>query len=300
MPVVGLLVAPSKASYLPYLNALQQGLKETGFIEGKNVTLEYRWADGQYDRLPAMAADLVARHVAVMGTIGGVPSALAAKAATSTVPIIFGLAEDPVKLGLVKSLANPGGNATGISFLTVELERKRLELLREVLPKAELTAILLNLKNPQVNLQISEIEAAAKEFGLKLKILNASSEAEIESAYVSIEKQHVDALIIGADAFFFGHRDQIVRLSARYALPTIFPYREESEIGGLMSYGTDLVEAYRLEGNYIGRVLMGEKPASLPVQQSTKVELIINLKTAKSLGLTFPLTLLGRADEVIE
>lgn len=300
LPVIGLLAATPAATYLGYLDALRGGVKETGFVEGQNVTFEYRWADGQYERLQGMAADLVARRVAVIGTMGGVPSALAAKAATSTVPIVFVVAENPVKLGLVNSFAKPGGNATGISFLAVELERKRLELVREVLPKAGLMAILLNPENPQTMLQLPVIETTAQGFGLKLTILNASSETEIDNAYATAEQQHVDALIIGADAFFFARRHQLVNLSAKYTLPTVFRFREESEIGGLMSYGTDLADAYRREGNYIGRVLKGEKPNELPIQQSTKVELVINLKTAKTLGLTLPISVLGRADEVIE
>jgi putative tryptophan/tyrosine transport system substrate-binding protein len=300
MPVIGLLAAPPLSAYRGYLEAFRQGVKEIGFIEGQNVTIEYRSADGQYDRLQKLAADLVARHVVLIVTMGGVPAALAAKAATSTVPIVFGVAEDPVKLGLVRSFAKPGGNATGVSFLTAELDRKRLELVREVLPKAELIGILLNPKNPQTAGQVQGIEEAAQSFGLKLAILNASSEQEIDSAYARIDQQHINALVIGADGFFFGRREQIVQLSANHALPTIFRYREESEIGGLMSYGTDLADAYRLEGNYVGRILKGEKPSELPVQQSIKVELVINLKSAKALGLTFPLSLLGRADEVIE
>jgi putative tryptophan/tyrosine transport system substrate-binding protein len=300
MPVVGLLAAPPLSAYHGYLDALKQGAKETGFVEGQNVAIEYRSADGQYDRLQGLAADLVAQHVAVIVTLGGVPAALAAKAATSTVPIVFGVAEDPVTLGLVSSFAKPGGNATGVSFLTAELDRKRLELVREVLPKAELIGILLNPKNPQTAGQVQAIEAATQGFRLKLIILNASSEQEIEGAFVRADQEHINALVIGADSFFFGRREQIVKLSTSHALPTIFRYREESEIGGLMSYGTDLADAYRLEGNYVGRILKGEKPSDLPVQQSIKVELVINLKSAKSLGLTFPLSLLGRADEVIE
>ena len=247
-----------------------------------------------------MAADLVGRKVAVIVTIGGVPAAMAAKTATSTIPIVFGVAEDPVKLGLVDNLARPNGNATGISLLTVELERKRLELIREVMPKAASIGILLNPKNPQTATQVPEIKAAALALGLQLNVLNASSEAEIDSAYAAAVQRQVNAVIIGADSFFLSRREQLVALAARYALPTIYRYREESAIGGLMSYGINLASAYRLEGNYAGRVLKGTMPADLPVQQSTNVELVINLRTAKMLGLTFPLTLLGRADEVIE
>ena len=300
MPVIGFLSSVSAGTMGSRVDAFRGGLKETGYIEGQNVAIEYRWADGQYDRLPALAAELVGRQVAVITTIGGVPAALAAKAATSTIPIVFGVAEDPVKLGLVRSLAKPDGNATGISFLTVELERKRLELIREVIPKAAVIAILLNPRNPQTAAQTPEIKGAALALGLKLIVLNASSDAEIDSACADAVRQQANALVIGADTFFLSQRDQLVALAARYKLPTIFRYREESVSGGLMSYGTDLADAYRLQGNYVGRVLKGENPAHLPVQQSTKVQLILNLKTARTLGLTFPLTLLGRADEVIE
>jgi putative tryptophan/tyrosine transport system substrate-binding protein len=300
MPVIGVLAAPTEASYGPYIDAFRKGLKETGYTEGQNVAIEYRWAEGQYDRLPAMATDLVARQVAVMVTIGGIPAALAAKAATSTIPIVFGVAEDPVKVGLVDSLARPNGNATGVSLLSVELEWKRLELIREVMPQAASIAILLNPKNPQTAAQLPEKTKAAKALGLQLSVLNPSSDAEIDSAFSAAAQQHVSALVIGADSFFHGRREHLVELAARYALPTIYPYREEAAIGGLMSYGINLAGAYYLEGDYAGRVLKGSRPAELPVQQSTSVELVINLKTAKTLGLSFPLALLGRTDEVIE
>jgi putative ABC transport system substrate-binding protein len=300
MPVVGLLAAPAAASYGYIIDAVRRGLKETSYIEGQNVAIEYRWADGQYQRLPSMAAELVSLGVAVIITVGGIPPALAAKAATSMIPIVFSVADDPVKLGLVSSLAKPNGNATGISFLTVELDWKRLELIREVVPKAAVIALLLNPKNPQNAGQVPDLKAAALGLGFQLIVLNASSDGEIDSACAAAVEQRAGALIVGADSFFFSRRDQIVALVTRYALPTIFRYREEAAIGGLMSYGTDLADAYRLQGNYVGRVLKGDKPADLPVQQSTKVQLILNLKTAKSLGLAFPLALLGRADEVIE
>jgi putative ABC transport system substrate-binding protein len=300
LPVVGLLAAPSRALYGRYLAAIQQGLQEAGFAEGKNVAIEHRWADGQYDRLPSMAADLSARQVQVICTVGGAPAAFAAKAATSTIPIIFVVAEDPVKLGLVSSFAMPGGNATGVSILTIELEGKRLEIIREVMPSVRRIAILLNPKNPQSALELPAIETAAQRLGLEVQALQASTEAEIDGAYGDATARHAEALIIGADGFLLSRREQLVSLSARHALPTIYRYRDECAIGGLMSYGTDLADAYRLEGSYVGRVLKGEAPGTLPVQQSTKVELIINLKTAKTLGLNFPLTMLGRADEVIE
>jgi putative tryptophan/tyrosine transport system substrate-binding protein len=300
MPVVGLLAAPAPASYMRYAAAFLQGLKETGFVEGENVAIELRWAEGHYDRLPAMAAELVAHKAAVIATIGGVPAALAAEAATSTIPIVFALADDPVKLGLVESIARPNGNATGISFLAVGLESKRLELLREAMPNTSTVAVLLNPKNPETENQIPEIRNAASVLGVKLTILNASAEAEIDTAFAAAAQQHFDALTIGADSFLFSRRDQLVSLATRYALPTIYPFREEAVAGGLMSYGTDLADAYRQEGNYVGRILKGAKPDDLPVQQSVKVELILNLKTAKTLGVSFPLALLGRADEVIE
>jgi putative tryptophan/tyrosine transport system substrate-binding protein len=300
LPVVGLLGAPSRALYGKYLAAMLQGLQEAGFVEGKNVTIEHRWADGQYDRLPSMAADLSARQVQVICTVGGAPAAFAAKAATPTIPIVFVVAEDPVKLGLVNTFSTPGGNATGVSILTIELEGKRLEIIREVMPQARRIAILLNPKNPQSTLQLPAIESTAQRLGLQVQALRASTEAEIDAAYAEAIAQRADALIIGADGFLLSRREQIVGLSARHALPTIYRYRDECALGGLMSYGTDLADAYRLEGTYVGRVLKGEAPGTLPVQQSTKVELIINLKTAKTLGLSFPLTMLGRADEVIE
>jgi putative ABC transport system substrate-binding protein len=247
-----------------------------------------------------MAADLVGRQVAVIVTIGGVPAALAAKAATSKIPIVFGVAEDPVRLGLVDSLARPNGNATGISLLTVELDRKCLELIHEVMPKATSIAMLLNSKNPQTTKQVPDTKAAAAAPGIELSILNASSDTEIDNAYAAAKQQQVNAMIIGADSFFHGRREQLVALAARYALPAIYRYCEESTIGGLMSYGINLANAYYLEGDYAGWVLKGKMPADLPVQQSTNVELVVNLKTARTLGLTFPLPLLGRADEVIE
>jgi ABC-type uncharacterized transport system substrate-binding protein len=300
MPAVGLLAAPSAASYGYIVDAIRSGLKEAGYIEGRNVAIEYRWADGQYQRLPSMAAELVSLRVAVIATVGGIPAALAAKAATSVIPIVFSIADDPVKLGLVSSLANPNSNATGISFLTVELDRKRLEFIREVMPKAAMIAMLFNPKNPENAGQVPDLRAAALGLGFELIVLNASSESEIDSACAAAVEGRASALIIGADSFFFSRRDQMVALAERYALPTIFPYREEAVIGGLMSYGTDLADAYRLQGYYVGRVLKGEKPADLPVQLSTKVQLILNLRTANALGVAFPLSLLGRADEVIE
>jgi putative tryptophan/tyrosine transport system substrate-binding protein len=298
--VIGLLAAPSAAPYARFTAAFRDGLKAGGYVEGQNVAIEYRWAEGQYGRLPAMAAELVGHQVAVIATVGGTPAAVAAKTATSTIPIVFTVADDPVELGLVGSLARPNGNATGISFLSVELERKRLELLHEAMPKAMAIAVLLNPNNPQTARQVPELKAAALALGLQLNLSNASTAPEIDKAYSDIAQQRTDALIIGADTFLLSRRDQLVALAARYAIPTIYPYREFIAAGGLMSYGTDLVDAYRQEGDYVGRILHGVKPGDLPVQQSVKIELLLNLKAAKALGLTFPLTLLGRADETIE
>jgi putative ABC transport system substrate-binding protein len=297
---IGVLAAPAAATYGPYSDAVEQGLRDSGFIAGQNVSLEYRWADGRYEQLPALAADLVDRQVAAIATIGGTPAALAAKKATSTIPIVFAVADDPVRLGLVDSLARPTGNVTGISFLTGDIGGKRLELLRELLPKASDVAVLLNPSNPQTTGEIPQIRQAAAVLGLKVAILNASNEAEIGAAFAAAAQQHSDGVIIGADSYFFSRRKQLVSLAARYALPTIYRYREETADGGLISYGTDIADAYRKEGDYVGRILKGKKPADLPVQQSVKVELVLNLKTAKSLGITFPLPLLGRADGVIE
>jgi putative tryptophan/tyrosine transport system substrate-binding protein len=300
LSVVGYLGATSASAYAHLNLAFSQGLNEAGFVEGQNVAIEYRWADGQYERLPAMAAELVARRVAVIAAVGGVPAALAAKAATSTIPIVFSVAGDPVKLGLVGGLARPNGNATGAAFLSVELEQKRLELLHELMPKAALIAVLLNPSNPQSEIQLQEMKDAALVLGHELRVLNASTEPEIDRAFATIVQQRANALIVAADIFLFSSRDQVLGLAASSALPAIYPYRELSTSGGLMSYGTNLADAYHLEGNYVGRILKGATPADLPVQQSTKVEFVINLKTAKTLGLTFPITLLGRADEVIE
>jgi putative tryptophan/tyrosine transport system substrate-binding protein len=300
MPVIGFLCSGSPDSDGPRVTAARQGLEQTGHVVGHNVAIEYRWADSQYERLPVMAAELVAHRVAVIATVGGVPAALAAKAATSTIPIIFSVAADPVKLGLVGGLARPNGNATGISFLSVELEPKRLELLHELLPRAAVIALILNPSNPQAETQSQEMKDAALALGHRLSVFNASTDPEIERAFAAVVQQRASALIVGADSFLFSRRDLMVELAARYVLPAIYPYREWSAAGGLMSYGTDLADAYRREGDYIGRILNGAKPGDLPVQQATKVELVINLKTANALGITFPVTLLGRADEVIE
>jgi putative ABC transport system substrate-binding protein len=300
LPVIGFLNSASAASYARMLTAFRQGLGEAGYVESRNAAIEYRWAEGQYDRLPALAADLVRRQVIVIAT-GGTPAALAAKAATTTIPIVFSTSANPVDVGLVASLNRPGGNLTGVTNVAVELGPKHLELLHEMVPKATVIALLVNPTNPALaETQSRDLQAASRSLGLQLHVLRASTERDIDSAFATLVKLPVDALVTGADVFFIARRDQLVALAARHALPAIYFTREFVEAGGLMSYGGSFTEGYRLVGAYIGRILKGEKAADLPVQQATKVELIINLKTAKSLGLTVPLTLQASADEVIE
>jgi putative ABC transport system substrate-binding protein len=275
-------------------------LNETGYVEGRNVAIEYRWADGQFDRLPALAAELVRRQVTVLVTTGGSVTARAAKAATSTIPIVFGVGIDPIKLGVVASLSRPGGNASGVYFLTNEMEGKRLGLLRELVPKAAVIAILLNPSGPNVGDQSKDLREAAGAVGQQIRILYASSERELDTAFATVDELRAAALLVGASPVFNAHRDRIVALAARRAIPVIYEQREFAVAGGLMSYGTSLTDATRQVGVYAGRVLKGEKPADLPVVQSTKFEFVINLKTAKALGLTIPQSLLVRADEVIQ
>ena len=299
LPVVGYLSAGSPDSNVG-VAGFRKGFAEMGYVEGQNVAIEYRWALGRYDRLPALAADLVRRRVAVIVAAGG-PASLAAKSATATIPIVFGTGGDPIELGLVASLDRPGGNATGASFLTQELTAKRIELLHEIVPAATLIGILLNPTNSLSEAQRREAEIAARILGVRLVIANASTASEIEAAFAILVEQRIGALLVAGDPLFISvMRDQLVALTARHAVPAIYEARENVDAGGLMSYGTSILDANRLSGVYTGRILKGEKPADLPVQQSTKVELVINLKTAKALGITVPQLLLGRVDEVIE
>jgi ABC-type uncharacterized transport system substrate-binding protein len=300
MPVVGFVNAASAKNYMTQLAAFLKGLRETGYVDGQNVAIEYRWAEGQNDRLPAMVADLVRRQVAVIAATT-TPAALAAKAATTTIPIVFELGSDPVRLGLVESLSRPGGNVTGVTQTNVEIAPKRLQLLHEVVPTASIVGLLVDPAYPTVAETITkEVQAAARTLGLELHVLNASTERDFDGVFAKLIQLRAGGLVIGGGAFFASQRTQLAALTVRHAVPAISLYREFAAAGGLLGYGADLAEAYRLTGNYTGRVLKGEKPADLPVQQATKVELYINLKTAQTLGLTIPNTLIGRADEVFE
>jgi putative ABC transport system substrate-binding protein len=300
VPVVGFLSSRAPGENETILVAFRRGLKEVGYVEGQNVTVEYRWAEDRYDRLPALAADLVRHQVAVI-VAAGTPATLAAKAATTTIPIVFHGSLDPVKAGLATSLNRPGGNITGVTTLGVELGLKRLEVLHELMPSAVVMAQLVNPNNPPLaETEAREAQDAARAFGLELHVLNASSDSEINTAFASLDQLRAGALLVGTDPFFFSRRTQIVAEAARHSIAAMYFTREYPAAGGLMSYGGSLTDTYRQVGIYTGRILKGEKPADLPVQQLTKVSLIINLKTAKALGLTLPVSLLGRADEVIE
>jgi putative ABC transport system substrate-binding protein len=300
LPVIGLLSSRSPSESASLIYAFHQGLNEAGYVEGRNVVIQYRWAEGHYDRLPALAADLVSRQVAVIATTGGTVSALAAKAATATIPIVFISDDDPVKVGLVGSLSRPDGNLTGISQFTSVLEAKRLELLRELMPNARTIAMLVNPNYPDVGTQLSGAQEAARAFGEQLVVLQIASDSDFDPAFTTLLRQQADALLVASDPFFISRRHRLVALTARQAVPAIYHFREYVVAGGLMSYGTRLPDSYRQVGIYAGRILNGAKPADLPIVQSTRFEFVINLKTAKSLGLTIPPTLLARADEVIE
>jgi putative ABC transport system substrate-binding protein len=300
MPVVGFLNSTSLEGWAPFVAAFRQGLKETGYVEGQNVTIEYRWAEGQYDRLPSLAAELVQQKVTVIAATS-TPAALAAKAATSTVPIVFTTGGDPIKMGLVASLRRPGGNVTGSTQLSVEVGPKRLELARELFPGATTVALLVNPANPLAATVSKDLQAVADTLGVRLHVLQASTEADFEAAFATAARLRAAALVIGsADPWFNSHAAELGALALRHSVPAIYFRREFAAAGGLMSYGGSITDTYRLAGLYAGRIIKGEKPADLPVVQSTKVELILNLKTARALGLTVPLPLLGRADEVIE
>jgi putative ABC transport system substrate-binding protein len=296
LPVIGYVGVEARRDIA---EAFRQGLAEIGYAVGRNVAIDYRWSEGKNDRFPALAADLVRRQVSVVVAIT-TAAALAAKAETSTIPIVFGIGSDPIIVGLVASINRPGANVTGITELTNALTAKRLEMLHTLMPKAASVAMLVNAGNPNAASDAKEAQAAASLLGLQLLVLSASGESEIEAAIANIVQQQAAALLVGSDAFLDGHRDQIIALAARHAVPTMYEYREDALAGGLMSYGPNNLDALRQVGVYAGRILKGDKPADLPVQQATRIELVINMKTAKALGLMFPLTLLGRADEVIE
>jgi len=301
MPVIGFLNSQSPDTFADRVRGFHRGLKETGYIEGENVVIVYRWADNQNDRLPVLAAELVRRRVAVIAATGAINPALAAKAATTTIPVVFTVGDDPVRLGLVTSLARPGGNLTGINFLNVELAAKRLGLLRELVPTAARIAVLLNPANAtNVETTLRDLEAAARTMGLQFHILNASNSREIDAAFATFLRERPDALFVGGDPFFNARRVQLVHLATLHKVPVIYGQRQYPESGGLMSYGADVTDAYRQIGVYVGLILKGAKPADLPVVQSNKFELVINAQTARTLGLTVPSALLARADEVIE
>jgi putative tryptophan/tyrosine transport system substrate-binding protein len=300
MPVVGILNGASAQEFdmIAALAAFRKGLSETGYVEGQNVAIEYHWAAGHYERLPALAADLIRRQVAVI--VANTPAALAAKAATTTIPIVFTTAGDPVQMGLVASLNRPGGNLTGMTSLNLEVGPKKLELMHDLVPNAAVIALLVNPNNPEGEIQSRDAQVTARKLGVELYIVHSSTERDIDTVFATLHQLRVGGLVVGTDPFFVSRSKQLAALALRYALPTIFQFHEFVAEGGLLSYGGGITDPYRRAGIYTGRILKGEKPADLAVQQSTKIELIINLKTARALGLTVPLSLLGRADEVIE
>jgi len=299
MPVVGFLNAASPAAYAPMVAAFRKGLTETGYVEGRNVVIEYRWAEGRHDRLPAMAAELVRRQVAVIAATS-TPAAPAAQAATSTIPIVFTTGSDPIQMGLVASLNQPKGNVTGVTALGVELSSKRLELLHELVPKATIVAVLVNPTNTFAETEEKNLQEVARTLGLQLHVLHASTESDFEAVFATLGQLQAGGLVIGTDPFFISRGEQLGTLAVRHAVPAVSQSREFAVAGGLVSYGVDLTEVYRLAGVYTGRILKGDKPADLPVQQATKIEMYINLKTAKALGTEVSLPLLGRANGVIE
>ena len=300
VPVVGFLNTQSARGYARPLAAFLKGLGENGYVEGRNVAIEYRWAEGRIDRLPALVADLVSRQVAVIAATT-TPAALAAKTATATIPVVFETGANPVTLGLVESLNRPTGNVTGVTQVNEEMAPKRLQLLHELLPTASVIGLLVNPTDPVLaEAAASTVQAAASTLGMELHVLNASSERDFEGVFVKLKQSQVSGLVIGGEQLFTGHVEQLAALTVRYAMPAAYQWREFAAAGGLLSYGSDVAEAYRLAGAYAGRILKGGKPADLPVQQATKVELYINLKTAKALGINIPIPVLGRADEVIE
>lgn len=300
VPVIGILASVAADPYAPFLAAIKEGLQEQGWVEGKSVAFEYRWAEGRYDELPAFAADLVNLGVAAIVLVGGGPALAAAKAATTTIPIVFTMGEDPVKAGAVAALNRPGGNITGVGLLSVLTEAKRLQLLHELLPRAVDVGVIVNPNNTQANEQLESLQSAAQSLGLGMRVFKAGSAGEIDQAFATFGRSPPGALIVAADAFFNTRAEQLVALSERNAIPTMYVYRHFAVLGGLTSYGPNIADAYRKAGNYAGRILRGEKPADLPVQQVEKFDFVINLRTAKALGLAVPPNLLALANEVVE